>query len=106
MGFAGASLYRFDAPVPDCLNYAASLIEENNRTAPDEKQKAATNLVQLATAPTPISRHILEGYGLTKVHWFDVESIKSGVAGRGPPGARGRIWIDTERGRFYYYWTD
>ena len=35
-----------------------------------------------------------------------VETIRSGFEGKGPPYGLAHFWIDTERGRFYYYWTD
>ena len=106
MGFAGARLYRFEAPVSDCFAYAANLIEGNNAETDDAAHKAARNLTPIASSPEPIHPDTLKAYGLKKVHWFDVEGIAAGVEGRGPPMALAQIWIDTKRGRFYYYWTD
>ena len=103
VGLGGrAFLYRFDAPVVDCQAYA-QLINQSN---PDQEN---TNpiLSPLESSPTPIDHDFLHrAYGLKAKDWFDVENIHAGWEGRGHPAHLASIWIDSERGRFYYYWTD
>lgn len=107
MGFAGAFLYRFDAPAEDCQSFAASLMDKNNQETSSESQMVNTNLVVFKVNPAPILSEMLKtAYGLKELAWFDVDNIKSGLHGQCPPGGRGLFWIDLERGRFYYYWTD
>lgn len=100
-GFTGTmTLYRFDAPVSDCVAYGKRLLQQNDASH-------TTNLMPLTSSPAPIEREILEAMGLTKIDWFDVETIRSGFEGQAcrlsPPGM---FWIDTDRGRFYVYVTD
>ncbi len=106
VGLGGrALLYQFDAPVSDCLGYAQQLIELNNREADRPEWRVTTNLVVLTTTPR-IEKGTLRAYGLSKIGWFDLENIRAGFSGRAGPSGLASFWVDTERGRFYYYWTD
>jgi len=102
----GALLYQFDAPVSDCLSYAQQLIEANNSRADRPEWRVATNLVALTTPPPLIEKATLQAYGLSKIRWFDLGSIRSGFSGKAGPSGLGSFWVDTEQGRFYYFWTD
>ena len=106
MGFAGARLYRFDGPVADCVAYGEKLIRENNQQVERPDDFAPTALAPLTAPPERVQKEILGAYGLKKVDWFDVHTVRSGYEGRGPPYALAHFWVDTDRGRFYYYWTD
>ena len=107
VGLGGrALLYQFDAPVSDCLGYAQQLIEASNRQADRPEWRVATNLVTLTTPPTLIENARLQPYGLSKIRWFDLASVRSGFSGRAGPSGQGSFWVDTEHGRFYYFWTD
>jgi hypothetical protein len=105
MGFAGAQLYRFDAPARDCLSYAKILIELGNRNSSSNDQ-VSTELGAISISPDPVRDNVLKAYGFETVDWFDVENIRNGFTGRGPPSGLSTFWIDTDRNRFYYYWTD
>jgi len=101
-----AMLYRFDAPVSDCVSYARRLTEITDGQSESAQRGAATNLVAVLSPPPPIQKHLLRNYGLGDVRWFDCENIRAGFSGRGSPNSLASFWIDTERRRFYYYWTD
>ena len=103
VGFTGfVNLYRFDAPAADCISYGKRLLQENRASQPAE-------LIPVKAPPEPISRRFLDGNGLAKaVDWFDVETVRSGFEGHLEWSDRPRatFWIDTERGRFYYFSSD
>ena len=105
VGLGGrAFLYRFDAPEIDCQAYAQLI----NTSSPDQAGNSTTSiLTPLNASPEPIDHDFLKrAYGLNTTGWFDVENIHAGWKGRGPPSSLASIWIDSEQGRFYYYWTD
>ena len=107
VGLGGrALLYQFYAPVGDCLGYAQQLIEANNSRAGRPEWRVATNLVALTAPPPLIEKATLQAYGLSKIRWFDLGSVRSGYSGRAGPSGLGSFWVDTEHGRFYYFWTD
>jgi hypothetical protein len=101
----GANLYRFDAPLADCLGYAQRLIATNNSTE-QASWAVPTQLVAITGSPETINHGFLKGYGLKATDWFDVENIGEGWTGSGSPSGRSGFWIDSKRGRFYYYWTE
>ena len=105
VGLGGrAFLYRFDAPEKDCQAYARQI---NESTSDNSGGNTNPILTPLASSPTSVDHDFLQrAYGLNTTGWFDVENIHSGWEGRGPPSDLASIWIDSERGRFYYCWTD
>jgi len=105
MGFAGARMYRFDAPADDCISYGQYLTGESSRSS-DSNHQVNAQLQAISTPPQPISPQMRKAYGFEGVEWFDVETVRTGLEGRGPPTGLSCFWIDTERNRFYYYWTD
>jgi hypothetical protein len=107
VGMGGrASIYRFDASITDCWTYAQQLLTDSNtQTLADHT--VSTQLVPLTAPPQTVDHDSLRrAYGLKATEWFDVENIHRGWEGRGPPSGLALIWIDAERERFYYYWTD
>ncbi len=107
VGLAGrALLYRFDAPASDCLRYAQSLIEVNNRDNARPEWRVAPNLIALTSPPAPAERTVLQSYGLERIEWWDVQNVRAGFSGHASPSGLATFWVDTGRGRFYYYWTD
>ena len=105
VGLGGrAFLYRFDASESDCQAYARLI---NTSISVQEGDSTTPILTPLASSPNPIDHNLLQrAYGLHTADWFDVENIHSGWEGRGPPSNLASIWIDSAKGRFYYYWTD
>ncbi|MEN6451081.1 MAG: hypothetical protein ABFC96_11365 [Thermoguttaceae bacterium] len=104
-GFTGfVRLYRFDAPVADCLAYGRQLLLKNDPTKKPE-------MPRMKSHPDGVSRDFLGGMGLSKVNWFDVEAMQSGFEGRREPSTQTAqpgmsFWIDADRGRFYFYSSD
>ena len=106
VGMGGrASLYRFDAPADDCLAHAQLLINRSNGNS-DSNHQVSTELIAITASPEPLAANMRRAYGLEKVDWFDVENVRNGFTGHGPPSGLSSFWIDTDRNRFYYYWTD
>jgi hypothetical protein len=99
-GFTGfVFMYRFDAPAADCVAYGKHLLEQRG---------SKTELAPLRSSPEPICRSFREAMGLGEVDWFDVETIQSGFEGNMEPSTRpgSHFWIDTDRGRFYFWSSD
>jgi hypothetical protein len=102
-GFVGfVEMYRFDAPATDCVTLGERLLR--SRSASKDAK-----LAPLKAAPDPLQGNYLDRMGLAKVNWFDVDTIRSGFVGHqdvseGLPSRT--FWIDTDRGRFYYYSSD
>jgi hypothetical protein len=107
VGLGGrALLYRFDAPVADCIAYGEGLIATNGLTASKREAFRFPMRTDFTSSHDPVDIGFLRHYGLSEIEWFDVETITSGFRGFGPPSGLSRLWIDTVRGRVYYYWTD
>jgi hypothetical protein len=49
---------------------------------------------------------MLKAYGLDGINWFSVDAITNGFSGPAPPDELGLTWVDSDRGTFYYLWTD
>lgn len=105
MDFAGAKLYRFDAPLEDCIAHACLLIEYNNKNEGPERT-FAKDLIKINSKPDPIQLEMMKAYGLKNLNWFDVENITNGLTVGRPPSNLPMFWIDEDRNRFYYHWTD
>lgn len=102
----GAHLYRFDAAVPDCIQFGERLIEGNGLSPAEIEAFSFPLRTDFTASPNPVDIEFLSAYGLSAIDWFDVETISTGFSGFGPPHGRAIFWIDTTRGRVYYYWTD
>ncbi len=103
VGFTGfVKIYRFDAPVADCVAYGKKLLKTGDAND--------TKLTVLSSPPDPIGRGSLDHMGLAKVDWLDVETIRSGFTGHRDATKSGQpsmtFWIDADRGRFYFYSSD
>jgi hypothetical protein len=87
---------RFEAPVADCFAHAQSLFAEN--AAHNPRYKVPTFV--------PTSHPSAPGCSELHTEWFDIQNIVDGKSAGNGPGNGPQIWIDTERGVFYYYLTD
>jgi hypothetical protein len=100
-------LYRFDAPVSDCITFGRQLLEKNRLSPLQPPDPKVVDLIPLASSPVPIDTEPLRWMGLSDVDWFDVESVHAGFEGHVESLApHGVFWIDTDRGRFYFYSID
>jgi hypothetical protein len=101
VGFRGMiRLYRFDAPVADCIAYGKHLLEQNGQ-APE-----LTPFTPSREPPETPDAAGRDKSGLGQVDWFDAKTIRTGLVGlrKANPAKcpRAKFWIDTERGRFYF----
>ena len=90
------SYVRLEAPVEECYALAAAIFADEAKHLPHY------------TFPTfqPVSHPPREKGGGLPIGWFDNDHIAKGaVAGEGW-GWQSQIWIDDERGVFYYKVTD
>ncbi|HVX86666.1 MAG TPA: hypothetical protein VH253_17925 [Phycisphaerae bacterium] len=82
---------RFEAPVDVCLRYAAAVVP-GVALQPEDG-----GLVELDGRP--IREGVLKDFG-----WFDLGKAKDVVGGGDASGVR--VWVDRERGVFYFRKTD
>ena len=92
-----AQMLRFSAPIADCKAFASSY----SRPYLPAGQTAEV-WVPLTQPPDPPD---LRAYGLA-VEWFDIGSMREGVALSRPVATCPSIWIDMSTETFYSYWTD
>ena len=101
-----ARIYCFDAPLPDCLEYARQQVEQS-KSKPGPAGQVPAEPDAISSHPEPINHLYLKSvYGLKDTRWFDIENIQHGFRGRGLPAGQSQFWIDSDHGRFYSYWTE
>jgi hypothetical protein len=106
VGLGGrAHLYRFDAPVADCIQFGERLIADNGLSPAEIEVFHFPLRTDFTVNPDAVDMAFLRAYGLGGIQWFDVETISRGFSGFGPPHGLAYFWIDAIRGRVYYYWT-
>lgn len=107
-GFGGFSQHvRFEAPVETCREHAKRVLNAYN-------SKVTANFQRVRTSPAPlipehvqsVARSARSGQVVSRAAWFDIDEIQTGEAwgddsGRGPV-----VFVDTERGIFYFRCTD
>jgi len=94
---ASQTFVRFDAPPSDCLEHARIILQPYaQRTG---LSISYTNAIGPLPAPFVVSPEDLT------VGWFDLPRFSAGVvfqvSGRAPT-----VWVDTNRGCFYYGWNE
>lgn len=94
---------RFEASPEVCSEYALALLRAHNaKWATDPRMNVPVELRPLDKPPERVKTD-----PLVPAQWFDVEKIRRGfVAGGRSPSHTPCIWIDAERGIFYYHITD
>lgn len=93
---AYTSLVKFEAPVEICKQHARNLLESHNMENSD-RNPISTQLQKLSSRPTKKTFY---------TEWFDVHNIEKGLCGGKIGSHCPQIWIDEERGIFYYCYTD
>jgi hypothetical protein len=76
-----------------CLKYAATVAPGDALQPVDE--------YQLETDARPIHDGVLKDF-----RWFDLAKAKNFVGGSGTRGPTARVWVDQDRGVFYFRETD
>ena len=88
-------ILKFEAPLEVCKSHALALLRRHN----EDKRIDPVPVELRPFAPTPDStpkKWVLD------VPWFDVHNIKNGFVGGDSGSSLPMIWIDAERGIFYY----
>jgi hypothetical protein len=88
-----AQYVRFEAPANVCLRYAAAVAPGAELQPIDE--------TQLELDARPIREGVLTHFG-----WFDLAKAKNVVGTGGTPDQMAQVWVDQERGVFYFRKTD
>lgn len=96
-------VYRFDAPVEDCIHYAnvcLATVEQGKVPSHCEMKDYVRDEAFLTFYP-----QAFQHFGLkTGLTWFDLDSVTEGLMGRCENGVF--IVIDKKNGRFYFYRSD
>lgn len=88
-----AQYVRFEAPVDVCLKYAAVV-------APGAALQPVDDY-QLERDARPIREGVLKDFV-----WFDLAKAKNVVGAGGTPNQMANVWVDQDRGVFYFRKTD
>ena len=88
---------KFQAPVNDCIANARFVIEENQKRLPQRKSDLDQEFRPIVKSFSPTSNY------LGTLPWFDVDKISKGIAIGADGDSQPHIWIDTEKGIFYYH---
>jgi len=109
VGLGGRALvFRFDAPVPDCIAFAKAEFERYSRILfRNPSEYPSSDPVPVDFVNDRPRKPDLSVFWLNNLDWFDVDRIEEGVTI--PLSSRGHhptIWIDTRRGTLYEWWTD
>lgn len=101
-GFAYERLVKFEAPVSVCERHVAEVLKQH------EMWWKSTGLPKQETLQTEEVDHVdyEEFHMLKPTPWFDPGSIKKCLHVGKPGCSVPEIWIDQEKGVFYYRQTD
>ena len=91
---------RFEAPPQDCLGHVQAVLEDWRNKFDDSTYPNPAPLKDIEETPRETCA---KQYDIT---WFDVRNIRTGKAAGGGGSGIPMIWVDTERGVFYYRLTD
>jgi hypothetical protein len=91
---------RFEAPPADCRAIAERIIAKYNLDNPGSAVGALHKLDPTLQDPSEHGRPVVSPE--LSAPWFDPNTIRSGLVGGVNEGDGPKIWIDTERGIFYF----
>ena len=97
---AFSDFVKFEAPVKDCLDHVDVVIADWQEDY--DGRSLGRPLSPIAEPIQPI-HFVVDEHGLD---WFDPHTIKEGESAGAGGSCRPRIWVDTQRGIFYYMMTD
>lgn len=95
---ASQTFVRFDAPVPDCLEHARTVLRPYAQRA--RLSIVSTNIIGPLPAPLVVSPRDLA------IPWFDLPRFSAGVSFMVSAERAPTVWVDTNRGCFYYAWNE
>ena len=91
---ASQTFVRFEAPVEVCLQHAEDILKSYSRNL--ERVLTHTN------ASGPISMPLLISPGALNLTWFDLPKFTAGLEYKLITMPTPTVWVDTNRGCFYY----
>lgn len=91
-------LVSFHAPPESCVDYAKAILIDYNRMNPNRPVPA-----DLTPLTKPPRKYICEEM---PTPWFTPETIQTGMKGGEAGSHQPEIWIDSDRGVFYYLLRD
>ncbi len=92
---------RFEAPVDVCIAHADTVIKACQARFGSEYPVEQKTLAKMHPP-----EGAMNSYRSSSPAWFDVWNIVNGLEAGGGGTLRPKIWIDTDRGVFYYQLTD
>jgi hypothetical protein len=88
---------KFRAPVEDCIDNARVVIAKNKKDHPQRRSDFDHTFEFVRKPASPDSTF------LGKLPWFDIGNITNGISLGGDGDMQPHIWIDKDRGIFYYH---
>jgi hypothetical protein len=95
---ASQTFVRFDAPTSVCLEHARNVLQPYSQRA--GVSVSSTYVIGPLPAPFVISPKDLT------VTWFDLPRFSAGMVFEVSGGRAPSVWVDTNRGCFYYAWNE
>lgn len=95
---ASQTFVRFDAPVSDCLEHALTVLQPYAQRA--GLTIASANVSGPMPAPLVVAPKDLA------IPWFDLPRFSAGVSFEVSGGRAPAVWVDTNRGCFYFEWNE
>jgi hypothetical protein len=99
-------LVRFEAPVEDCCATANKIVAEQNAEAWDEHCRVPGLRPMASADQDPDQPRVDTPPAGLPAPWFDPQSIRNGLVAGRTSSHTPAIWIDVERGIFYYQYHD
>jgi hypothetical protein len=91
---------RFEAPLDDCIDFAQKTIARHNAANPDRPAAELHPITDVSNCAELASSKELT------TDWFDLCSIRNGLAGGSLDSHIPQLWIDTDRGVVYFKYSD
>ncbi len=101
---AALELVRFDASVQDCRAVAEEIVAKHNAENPDRRIPGLRPIDPTGHDPQQPTFPI--GTEPLSAPWFNPEMIRTGLVAGEIGSHTPVVWIDTERGVLFYYYSD
>lgn len=96
-GFAYELLVRFEAPVSVCEQHVAEVLKWHEKGMPKQEELSIEKVDHV---------DYMENFMLKPTPWFDPSTLKRGLHAGRPGSSVPEMWIDQEKGIFYFRETD
>ena len=99
-GIGHEEYVRFEAPPETCLAHVAVVLEAYSPKEKVASQPSLPATSKITAIPGPWTSQEID------ISWFDVQNIRNGVTAGSFGSQLPMVWVDTDRGVFYFRLTD